>query len=235
MAIFPRLDLRQSQSLVMTPQLQQAIKLLQLSNIELSAYVEDELLRNPMLEREENGPDGADGANPGESTGNGNDAGDDSGEGGADDGFGDEAASPDMVELAATETLPSDNDGPLDIDNEAVWTEDGPSDGAMENGADRLEPIHYERMGDGSGGRTDFADQGHSLEATISDQPTLRDHLTEQLVVDIADPIDRLLGMQLIESLDESGWLSESLDQIGEKLNCSVDRVERVLRGCFRD
>ena len=61
MAITPRLDLRQSQSLVMTPQLQQAIKLLQLSNVELSAYVEDELLRNPMLEREENvaGPDDA--------------------------------------------------------------------------------------------------------------------------------------------------------------------------------
>jgi RNA polymerase sigma-54 factor len=134
-----------------------------------------------------------------------------------------------VVELAATDTLPSENDGPLDIEHEVVWTEDGPSDGAMENGADRLEPINYDRMGDGSGGRTDFADQGHSLEATVSDQPTLRDHLTEQLVVDIADPIDRLLGMQLIEALDESGWLSESLEQIGKKLNCSVDRVERVL------
>ena len=62
MAIFPRLDLRQSQSLVMTPQLQQAIKLLQLSNLELSAYVEDELLRNPMLERDESAADGSGGA-----------------------------------------------------------------------------------------------------------------------------------------------------------------------------
>ena len=51
MAITTRLDLRQSQSLVMTPQLQQAIKLLQLSNIELSEFVEDELSQNPMLER----------------------------------------------------------------------------------------------------------------------------------------------------------------------------------------
>ena len=40
MAISQRMDLRQSQSLVMTPQLQQAIKLLELSNLELSAYVE---------------------------------------------------------------------------------------------------------------------------------------------------------------------------------------------------
>jgi len=57
MAISQRLDLRQSQTLVMTPQLQQAIKLLQLSNIELGAYVDAELERNPLLEREESSID----------------------------------------------------------------------------------------------------------------------------------------------------------------------------------
>jgi hypothetical protein len=53
MAIGPRLDLRQSQSLVMTPQLRQAIKLLQFSNLEVAAFVEEELERNPLLERDE--------------------------------------------------------------------------------------------------------------------------------------------------------------------------------------
>ncbi|MGE5503734.1 MAG: RNA polymerase factor sigma-54 [Actinomycetota bacterium] len=53
MALAPRLDLRQTQSLVMTPQLQQAIKLLQLSNIELAAFIDQELERNPLLERED--------------------------------------------------------------------------------------------------------------------------------------------------------------------------------------
>src|SRR5580658_5430794 len=48
-----RLEMRQGQSLVMTPQLQQAIKLLQLSNLELADYVEQELERNPLLERDE--------------------------------------------------------------------------------------------------------------------------------------------------------------------------------------
>jgi DNA-directed RNA polymerase specialized sigma54-like protein len=48
-----RLDLRQSQSLVMTPQLRQAIKLLQSSNLEVAAFVEEELERNPLLERDE--------------------------------------------------------------------------------------------------------------------------------------------------------------------------------------
>jgi RNA polymerase sigma-54 factor len=53
MALGPRLDLRQSQSLVMTPQLRQAIKLLQSSNMEVVAFVEEELERNPLLERDE--------------------------------------------------------------------------------------------------------------------------------------------------------------------------------------
>ena len=50
MALTQRLLIRQSQALVMTPQLMQAIKLLQLSNLDLVAYVDAELERNPLLE-----------------------------------------------------------------------------------------------------------------------------------------------------------------------------------------
>ncbi len=50
-----RLDLRASQNLVMTPQLQQAIKLLQLNNLELGDYIEEELAKNPLLEKDESG------------------------------------------------------------------------------------------------------------------------------------------------------------------------------------
>ena len=57
MALSQRLDLRQSQSLVMTPQLQQAIKLLQFSSNELREFVESELQQNPMLERDESSDD----------------------------------------------------------------------------------------------------------------------------------------------------------------------------------
>ena len=57
MALTQRLEFRQSQSLVMTPQLMQAIKLLQLSNLDLVAFVEDELERNPLLERASDGPE----------------------------------------------------------------------------------------------------------------------------------------------------------------------------------
>ncbi|MBC7168004.1 MAG: RNA polymerase sigma-54 factor, partial [Phenylobacterium sp.] len=68
MALSARLEIRQGQGLVITPQLQQAIKLLQLSNLELEAFVEGELERNPLLQREEaeaaaeSAPDGDDGA-----------------------------------------------------------------------------------------------------------------------------------------------------------------------------
>ncbi|MBK7363226.1 MAG: hypothetical protein IPJ01_13125 [Micavibrio sp.] len=48
-----RLDFRQSQQLVMTPQLQQAIKLLQLNNIELAEFIEEEIAQNPLLEKAE--------------------------------------------------------------------------------------------------------------------------------------------------------------------------------------
>jgi RNA polymerase sigma-54 factor len=53
LALSARLEIRQGQGLVITPQLQQAIKLLQLSNLELEAYVEGELERNPLLARDE--------------------------------------------------------------------------------------------------------------------------------------------------------------------------------------
>jgi RNA polymerase sigma-54 factor len=53
MALNQRLEIRQGQGLVMTPQLQQAIKLLQMSNMELQVFVEQEIERNPLLEREE--------------------------------------------------------------------------------------------------------------------------------------------------------------------------------------
>src|SRR6476646_6241786 len=57
MALAPKLELRQGQQLVMTPQLQQAIRLLQLSNVELCSFVETEVERNPLLERDEVGPE----------------------------------------------------------------------------------------------------------------------------------------------------------------------------------
>src|SRR5579862_1912453 len=67
MAFSQRLELRQTQALVMTPQLQQAIKMLQLSNLELADYVDVEIEQNPLLERGEG--ESEDGAPPAEANG----------------------------------------------------------------------------------------------------------------------------------------------------------------------
>jgi RNA polymerase sigma-54 factor len=93
MSLAPRLDLRQSQQLVMTPQLQQAIKLLALSNLEVESFIADELERNPLLDT-----------------------------GGGDDGGPEEMAAPapEQAEPAPLESLVSADgaagDTPLDID-----------------------------------------------------------------------------------------------------------------------
>ncbi len=62
MALAPRIEIRQSQSLTLTPQLMQSIRLLQLSHLDLEAFIDTELLRNPLLEREDGEP--ADSAPP---------------------------------------------------------------------------------------------------------------------------------------------------------------------------
>lgn len=64
MALAPRLEVRQSQSLTLTPQLMQSIRLLQLSHLELNAFVDAELLRNPLLEREDGSEAGDSGETP---------------------------------------------------------------------------------------------------------------------------------------------------------------------------
>ena len=97
MAISPKLELRQSQSLVMTPQLQQAIKLLQMSNIELSAFVEQELERNPLLEREDDHAPEAEAAAPEVET-----------------------AAPEAPLLDST----GGDDGPLDVEVDNTFTND---------------------------------------------------------------------------------------------------------------
>ena len=130
MAVTQRLELRQGQTLVMTPQLQQAIKLLQLSNVELAAFIDRELEQNPLLERED-GPDGGasenaaleSGAEPEAAYSNGHDteappeptAAQDSLTELSDPQF---DSPPDSLDLANAEGLPGSNDAPLDTDFE---------------------------------------------------------------------------------------------------------------------
>jgi len=122
MALSPRLDLRQSQSLVITPQLQQAIKLLQLSALELNEYIEQELESNPLLETDDSVESGA----LTESAGNADDR---SGEGlSVVDSVHGQTEAPLDVEASVEDNEPSfgDDAGPMiDTANAETWGSGG--------------------------------------------------------------------------------------------------------------
>jgi RNA polymerase sigma-54 factor len=206
MAIGPRLDLRQSQTLVMTPQLQQAIKLLQLSNIELAAFVEQELEGNPLLERDD-APEGTsevERATVNEDTR-------------AVEQPAETAAS--TEEAPVVDNLPGQTEvTPLDVDYDNHW--DGDGTGAGESAWADLR---------GRGGRHDFGDDENGLEQSVARELSLRDHLTAQLNMDIADPAERLIGLHLIESIDDAGYLVGDMDDIATTLGCAAEQVEAVL------
>lgn len=215
MALSPRLEQRQTQTLMMTPQLQQAIKLLQLSNLELNVFIDRELERNPLLELED--PDGALGVEEAAAEGAGAGDGEDASDEGPDQ--------PDSVELTASENLGADNDAALDTDYGNMWeTDDG---GAPDGGTDSL---YWQVNGGGGGGGGDgFRSAESAIETTEAGRISLRDHLLRQINVDIDDQIDRLIALQLVEMLDDTGYLAGDLIEAATVLGCDVERIESVL------
>ncbi|MCP1469057.1 RNA polymerase sigma-54 factor [Sphingobium sp. OAS761] len=203
MALSPRLDIRQSQSLVMTPQLQQAIKLLALSNLEIEAFVAGELEKNPLLET--GGP--ADAAP-------------------VPDGI----DRPDDRPALAAETGASDDliaqgrggeDSPLDVDHGAdTFIDDGPGD--------RMASA----MGTG-GGMEAYAGGGYGDEAPDFDSfaapdISLQEHLMDQARATLSG-MDLTVAAQLIGQIDEAGYLEANLLQTAHALGLPLHQVERVL------
>ena len=207
MALSHRLELKHTQSLVLTPQVQLTLKLMKLSNLELSEYVEEELRENPLVERREQDDDAAQEPLNGAAS-----------DTAAPDP--EDASNPrDSMELATSESLPADSDSPLDTDYENFWDSGAPAGGASAFGTPSA----------GAGGRSDFSEFSPDIEATLSQQTTLRDHLQGQIAVDFTDPGDRLIGLYLIEMLTEAGYLDGGLDDMAEKLGCPTAKVEAVL------
>ena len=140
MSIGPRLEFRQSQSLVMTPQLRQAIKLLQFSNLEVAAFIEEELERNPLLDRDER-PDIV-GERPAE---------------GQPERPADGADSAEMVSAA---TMPEAGESPLDHEFDG-YEAMGPSDGLTM-------PTHLSGSGGSQSFETDDRGLEDTLETRLS-------------------------------------------------------------------
>jgi RNA polymerase sigma-54 factor len=222
MALSQRLEFRQSQSLVMTPQLMQAIKLLQLSNLDLSTFVEEELERNPLLDRASDGPEPvvageipAERAEYAESDAGG---GDDFGDGGGSESF--EPAQEDwMSRDLGTRT---EIEQTLDTGLDNVFTEE-PAEAAARIAQDAV-PTTYTEWGGGASG-----DEDYNLEAFVAAETTLSHHLAEQAAVAFVVPADRLIGQYLIDLVDDSGYLPTDLGQVAERLGAEPEDVAAVV------
>jgi len=224
MALSQRLEFRQSQSLVMTPQLMQAIKLLQLSNMDLTTFVEEELERNPLLDRaNENGepPVPGEGSERGDYSDGGGDAGADGadfGERNGSDGF--EPAAEDWMkpELGSRAEIEQTLDTGLDN----VFSEE-PAEAAARTAQDAA-PTTFTEWGGGASN-----DDGYNLEAFVAAEVTLGDRLAEQLAVAFTDPQQRLIGQYLIDLVDEAGYLPPDMGDAADKLGASPEQVEAVV------
>ncbi len=220
MAINTKLELRQTHNLVMTPQLQQAIKLLQLSNLELATFVDTELERNPLLERaesEENGGGAAEPAATASKDEERNETGAASGEAPAAEAEGESSESEDWVNLEAPGAEGSDA---MDAEPQDVFPEaDSFSPGAIKDSG-------WATLGQGQRGG---GGEESNLEAYVAEERTLRNHLTDQLMLAFADPARRLIGQHLIDMTDETGYLRGDLTALAELLGAPLELVEETL------
>jgi RNA polymerase sigma-54 factor len=193
--------LRQSQALVMTPQLQQAIRMLQLSNLELAEFVETEIEQNPLLEHGEQDGDTAPVAA--------------------------EMDAP-LPEANGTTVTLSDQLSTVltgEIVNEAAdhWNaaagDDG--DGSVDRGGDS------QQWQTRNGGRDD--PDMPAIDQAAARPRTLREHLIEQIGADVPDAADRIVAFYLLDQLDEAGYLRGEMDGAAERLGCSQAQLDRVL------
>lgn len=188
MANGPKLELRQSQSLVMTPQLQQSIKLLQMSSMELTEFLEQAALSNPILSLDDGSREGEEGA-AGAASG-------DDGDGTMDDLYGEDYA---------------------DLWDDEFHTPD--------QSLAPLEQTLTIRQSDGGGDE----DDSPWIERMSAGGVSLRDHLQEQLHVDVTDPVRRIIGTHLIDMLDDSGYLRDDIAPLAQLLGCHPGLIEETI------
>lgn len=199
MALAARLEIRQGQGLVITPQLQQAIKLLQLSSVELEAYVEGELERNPLLQRDErdNEPEAAE--RPEETR----------------------TETPDYEG-------PQDGGADLDVRGEDMHGDSSPGERDSGEGTvaagDGGGAVDWSKAG--RGGSFEGED---GLDGALTKEKTLAEHLEDQAAMAGFDGAARAVASVLIDAVDEGGYLRADLIEVAERLGCSLELVAGVL------
>jgi RNA polymerase sigma-54 factor len=208
MAITAKLELRQGQQLVMTPQLQQAIRLLQYSNLELSQFVEAELERNPLLERDEASELPAREEPQDESAERG-----ESGSEASEDNRSEEWLDLGKTNGEAAAALD------VEIDNDF---QDTVTPGVLGDAGQSSWASLRQRA-------SSFDEDDSNLESYLSSETSLRDHLAAQIPLAIIGHVERLIAQHLVDLIDEAGYLQSDLDQLAQRLGAPKRMIEDVL------
>ncbi|MCL6268894.1 RNA polymerase factor sigma-54 [Sansalvadorimonas sp. 2012CJ34-2] len=197
----PSLELKIGQQLTMTPQLQQAIRLLQLSTLDLQQEIQQALESNPMLEQDEqNSTDSEPGSQEALS----------------------EAGLTDLNSVSSQEKRDEtqetqddwNNEIPTDLPVDSVWDD-----------------VYQSSPSSGNGTSSDS--QPDDFTARTSASETLQDHLEWQLTLTPMSATDRMIGMSIIEAIDDNGYLTVSLEEIlsgfTQEDDVEMDEVEMML------
>ena len=182
----PNLKLSQKPGLVMSPQLQQAIHLLQLSNVELSAYIEEQIAQNPLLEKEK--PQESDISLP----------------------------SSEAADEKVRDNLELGTGNDIELDVPQYLRDTGSSH--LGNSRARSQSTNFQST-------YETQDWIESLPQDL----TLSDYLNAQLNMVFGDPIDIVIGQNLIDMLDSAGYFVGNIDQVVQNVEVSHAHVEMVL------
>ncbi len=215
MGLSASLLLRQTQSLVMTPQLMQSIQLLQMTHFELNQFIAQEVEKNPLLEIAST-----------------------EGDGGADLSVGDGSAASGDHDIASQGTSAiSENDekewldGSVDLDSrtlgedldagfENVFPDDSPA-----KRADAPELLSQWKSMPGVEAAEDY-----DLDDFVAGHVTLKDHVSQQIPFVVSSASDRLAAQHLVDQLDEIGYLQADLAEIAANLGTAQEELERLLQ-----
>ncbi|MEO1700674.1 MAG: RNA polymerase factor sigma-54 [Pseudomonadota bacterium] len=201
MALSARLNLRQSQSMTMTPQLLQSIKLLQLTHIELQKFIGEEVERNPLLTQEEVPRS----------------------ERGALATSGEESVQPRDQDVAVTIVS-----GQVDSANSATPLENVYPDEAKDEGTNlglSAKSVGGKDSQLASGGDAEIA----AIEDITANPVTLRDHVADQIASLGLSSAKSLIAAEIADLIDERGFVELDTSAMAERLGCVENDVENVL------
>lgn len=199
-------EIRQSQNLVMTQQLQQSIKLLQLSAVELQEYIDEELEKNPLLTKEE-------GEVPAENAG-------------------EETAPESNAEGASEAEVARSETSEIDVSDQDYSVAESLEDGSFGEEWTQGDSVSIGEVTAGAHGATGGYEgdgEGFGVEGASAREQTLREHILEQIHMDITDTVEQRIAEQLTDMLDDAGYLREETATLAQTLGATQEEIDAVI------